>query len=179
MSTATPSTFDHLLSAVPEPAEFRQNQVQGQDLQGILGLLGLDLGAMGKLQIVLRLARFLGTLEALQIDETTVDGEVLESEGDLLHITWNRDMQDPALTVDGTLTEENELLSLWARRSLSSSRAAVNGQELEGGLKLHGEIDADLKTLRISFEFPATEETPEIILRGSLPVLDAIDAVHA
>jgi len=179
MSTASPSTLDHLLTAVPEPAEFRQNQIQGQDLQGILALLGLDLAAMGKLQIVLKLSRFLEALDTLELDEARVDSEVLEADGDLIHITWNRDLQDPALTVDGTLTEENELLSLWARRSLSSSRAAVNGQEVDGGLRLRGEIDADLNTLRLSFEFPATEETPEIVLSGSLPILDVIDAVHA
>ena len=179
MSTASPSTLDHLLSAVPEPSELHQNQIQGQDLQGVLALLGLDLGSMGKLQIVLKLSRFLEALDTLQLDEVRVDAELLESAGDLIHITWNRDMQDPALTVDGTLTDENELLSLWARRSLASSRAAVNGQELDGGLRLLGEIDADLSTLRLTFEFPASEETPEIILAGSLPVLDVIDAVHA
>lgn len=183
MTTATPSApataLDHLLQAIPEPSAFRRDGSDGLDLPGILALLGLDLAAKNRLQAVLAVSRFLEGLDTLEVVDITVDEESVDTDEDHFHITWNGNLQDPALTLDGTLTDENELLSLWARRSLSANRAAVNGVEISGGLRLEAEVDADLDLLHLTFTFEATEETPLVSIQGSMPALSLMQRILA
>ncbi len=179
MPNAVLAPLDHLLQRVPEPSALQSHHVQGQGLLGILSLLGLDLQHQGKLALVLKTVKLLEAVEDMEIVDACVGDDTVEPEAlDQLWISWNRDLQEPALTLDGSLDDGRQVLSLYARHKLSESRAAVNGHEVRSGLSLQSELDPEMAILRLIFEFAATSKTPRVEFVGELPVMDVIRQIH-
>jgi hypothetical protein len=180
MSTQTPTHLDALLQGIPDHAEIKAKSQEGQDLVGLLTLLGVEIGPLGKLSLVLKVIHLLESIEDMEISDVALGGEPIElGADDHLALGWNGNPLDPALTIDGTLIEDGKGYSLWARRRLLANHAAVNGQTIDGGLRLRGELEAEEGLLRLTFEFRATEHTPEVELVGELPVMDVLKKLHA
>lgn len=180
MSTQTPTHIDTLLSDIPDHQELKTKSQTGEDLLGLLTLLGVELGPLGKLALVLKVVHLLEAFDDLVITEATLGGEMVEiGADDHLVVGWNGNVLDPALTIDGTLMEEGQAFSLWARRRLLANHAAVNGRTIDGGLRLRGELEPMDGLLRLTFEFRATDSTPDIELIGEMPVGDVLKKLHA
>ncbi len=180
MNTQTPTHLDALLLSIPDHAEIKAKSQEGQDLVGLLSLLGVEVGPLGKLGLVLKVVHLLESMDEVEISEVILGGEPMElGSDDHLALGWNGNPLDPALTVDGTLIEEGKVYGVWARRRLLANHAAINGQTIEGGLRLRGELEPEEGLLRITFEFRATEHTPEVELIGELPVMDLLKKLHA